>query len=46
MEEKEPLRDIVPPSEPPIPPLDASRVAAWFCDSYLPEYSVTVSILD
>jgi len=36
MEEKEALRDIVPPSEPPIPPLDASRVAAWFCDSYLP----------
>lgn len=36
MEELGALRDIVPPEVPPPPPADASLVADWFCDSYLP----------
>jgi hypothetical protein len=36
MEEKEGLRDIVPPDIPPPLPETPSLVAAWFCDSYLP----------
>lgn len=36
MEEIGALRDIVPPEVPPPPPADASLVAAWFCNSYLP----------
>lgn len=36
MDEIGALRDIVPPEAPPPPPADASLVAAWFCNSYLP----------
>jgi len=36
MEEIGALRKIVPPEVPPQPPTDASLVAAWFCNSYLP----------